>query len=125
MHTKITYILISLLILVFTISGCASAGDKSQLLENNGTISNVGELKLNPDTYKGQGVVLYGKVERACPDDGCYFYLNDGTGTIYVDLKEIKSRISAKKNGVPIKVYGEFVNKGSSPYINAAQIELQ
>ena len=125
MRIKMAYIPIPLLILVFTLSGCASAGDNSLPLENNAAISNVGELWRNPDTYKGQEVVLCGKIERACPDDGCYFYLNDDTGTIYVDLKEIKSRISAKKNGAPIKVYGEFVSKGSSPYINAAQIELR
>ncbi|MDO8568658.1 MAG: hypothetical protein Q7R57_08080, partial [Dehalococcoidales bacterium] len=75
--------------------------------------------------YKGQAIVLYGKVERACPSDGCYFDLNDGTGTINVDLKQIESRVSDKKNGAPIRVYGEFVNKGSIPYINAVKIELQ
>ncbi len=85
---------------------------------------NVNELIGAPETYNGQKVILVGKISDVCPGNGWYFYLNDGTGTIKIDLLATDIRLAVNKNGSSVKVYGIFLKKDIEPDIKASKIEL-
>ncbi|MBM4450761.1 MAG: hypothetical protein FJ022_08240, partial [Chloroflexi bacterium] len=68
----------------------------------------VGDLLSNPNGYKGQLVALKGKVVTLCGGNGCWFTLNDGSGTIYVDLAPSNLTLAKQKLGATITVYGEL-----------------
>ncbi|MBM4432761.1 MAG: hypothetical protein FJ025_02015 [Chloroflexi bacterium] len=114
--------LILLLILVLTITGCAQVED---LDTASYKVVNTNDLLRSPDSYKGKKIAISGKVTNACAGDGCYFDLNDGRGTINIDLKQIAIKVFPNKNGAPVRVYGEFISIGSKPYISAHKIVFQ
>ncbi len=123
---KTYFTLMALFILSLTVTGCAQSSAEPSIgqIQKDLPAVKVSELLSNPDSYKGKMVVLAGVVADACPGDGCYFDLNDGTGTINIDLKESKLQVFPQKKGASVKVYGEFIFKGSKPYVNARKIEL-
>jgi uncharacterized protein YdeI (BOF family) len=64
-----------------------SAGCLSPTAENTGTGTpvKIGDILKDPASYKGTSVVVTGKVVNQCPS-GCWFFVDDGTGSLYVDL---------------------------------------
>jgi uncharacterized protein YdeI (BOF family) len=46
---------------------------------------NIGNILENPGAYNGTTLQISGKVVNQC-GSGCWFFLDDGTGSIYVDL---------------------------------------
>jgi len=80
----------STILLLVALVGAAtiiSAGCLSQTAENTGTGTpvKIGDILENPGTYNGTTVVVSGKIVNECPS-GCWFFLDDGTGSLYVDL---------------------------------------
>lgn len=69
---KTYFILIALYILVLTIVGCSQAGTEPTIeqIQKSSPVVKVGDLMGNPDSYKGQMVVLAGKIIEVCPSDG-------------------------------------------------------
>ncbi|MBM3141891.1 MAG: hypothetical protein FJ005_02420 [Chloroflexi bacterium] len=145
-------ILVSILLfgLIVTVVGCSQAGTTSDTSAGNSSvvtdtgepkgsdipktetpqqpkkgpqIIKIGDLLSNPDSYNGQ-VVLEGKIISVCGGNGCWFTLNDGTGTIYVDLKPSNLSISPQKRGSSAKVYGEVTKKGSDTYLIGTKVEF-
>jgi uncharacterized protein YdeI (BOF family) len=45
----------------------------------------IADITRNPAAYNGTPVVVQGKINGEC-GSGCWFMLDDGTGTLYVDL---------------------------------------
>jgi uncharacterized protein YdeI (BOF family) len=60
-------------------------------------------------------VVVDGKIELEC-GAGCWFVLNDGTGSIYVDILPNNFAIP-QKSGEDARVYGEVTLKNGDPQI--------
>jgi uncharacterized protein YdeI (BOF family) len=84
----------------------------------------VGDLLSNPATYKGQQVALKGKVVTLCQGNGCWFTLNDGSGTIYVDLAPSNLTLAKQKLGATITVYGELTQAKGDTYLIGKKVEF-
>ncbi len=105
-------------------AGCtapsAAAGDTTPVVSN-------GAILRDPGAYTGKEIVLKGTISTEC-GSGCWFLLDDGTGTIYVDLNQHNfaipqlqgSRVTVKgtirvENGDP-KLYATNVTTGGRTY---------
>jgi uncharacterized protein YdeI (BOF family) len=67
-------------------AGCITPAAKEVTpLSTSGNIVKIANIFENPETYNGTTVLISGKVANQC-GSGCWFFLDDGTATIYVDL---------------------------------------
>lgn len=64
---KTAFLLVTLATLFFTVIGCQQVSTESNIVAKSVVVS---ELLSNPDSYKGQPVVLVGTIEYVCPSDG-------------------------------------------------------
>lgn len=71
----------------FTLAaGCLDTADARRAsTTESGTVVSIGDILEYPERYNGTMVQIRGKVVNQC-GAGCWFFLNDGTGTIYIDL---------------------------------------
>ena len=69
----------------------------------------------NQSTYHGKMVVVEGKIGLEC-SSGCWFVLNDGPASIYVDILP-NNFVIPQKSGKDAKVYGEVSLKNGDPEI--------
>jgi len=106
-----------ILVMIVGIAGCSnnSSGNSSEKSERYGVnitekrVVNTKDILANPDEYLDQTVRLEGKITRECPS-GCWFFLEDETGTIYVDINpsglSIPPKVGKKVvvEGVPTKI---------------------
>ncbi len=90
--------------------------------EENTRIVRISNILTNPNVYKGQVVVVKGKIISEC-GAGCWFTLNDGTGTIYVDLRP-SNLVIPQKRGATATVYGEVVCASGNTYIIGKKVEF-
>jgi uncharacterized protein YdeI (BOF family) len=67
-------------------AGCTSPAKGVASGGNSQHTAKIGDILENPATYNGTTVLISGKVVNQC-GSGCWFFLDDGSGTIYVDLK--------------------------------------
>ena len=85
-------------------------------------IIKIGDILGKPENYEGQAIVVEGKIVSEC-GSGCWFTLNDGTGTIYVDLAP-SNLVIPQKRGAFARVYGQVVRKGSDTYLIGKKVEF-
>ncbi len=90
--------------------------------EESPEILKIGDILEKPESYEGQAVMVEGKIVTECPS-GCWFTLNDGTGTIYVDLAP-SNLVIPQKRGAFATVYGQVVGKGSDAHIIGTKVEF-
>lgn len=89
-----------------------ASGEPAELKQDEVKISDILE---NETAYHGMNVVIEGKIELEC-GAGCWFVLNDGTGSIYVDILPNNFAIP-QKSGEDARVYGEVSLKNGEPQI--------
>jgi uncharacterized protein YdeI (BOF family) len=100
-----------------------SETETPQVPEEEGPkILKIGDILGKPESYEGQVVIVEGKIISECPA-GCWFILNDGTGTIYVDLAP-SNLVIPQKRGAFARVYGQVVRKGSDTYLIGKKVEF-
>ncbi len=87
-------------------------------------IIKIGDMMSKADTYWGQNVLLEGKIVNVCRGNGCWFILDDSTGTIYVDLAPSGLTIPVQRLGAMAKVYGTVTKKGSDTYLIGKKVEF-
>lgn len=106
-----------ILIIIVSIAGCSNNinVDSNNNREKYGVditekeVTSVKDILTNPDKYLDQTVRLEGKIVRECPT-GCWFFLEDQTGKIYVDINpsglSIPQKVGKKVvvEGVPTKI---------------------
>lgn len=81
---KSLLILLSLVFLVIT--GCSGGGDSYGAGVNaDAPKVQVKDVFLKPDLL-GKEVTLEGRIVSQCASNGCWFYLQDDTGQVYIDL---------------------------------------
>jgi len=100
-----------------------SETETPQVPEEKGSkIVKIDEVLGEPESYEGQAVVVEGKIMSEC-GSGCWFTLNDGTGTIYVDLAP-SNLVIPQKRGAFATVYGQVIRKGSDTYLIGTKVEF-
>jgi uncharacterized protein YdeI (BOF family) len=75
----------------------------------------ISKILENETAYHAKMIVVEGKIELEC-GAGCWFVLNDGTGSIYVDILPNNFAIP-QKSGEDARVYGEVTLKNGDPQI--------
>jgi len=125
-NTKLIGVLWIVLFIIFSISGCGS--DSKENIERYGVsitekkAVNVKDILSSPDIHLDKTIRLEGKIVRECPS-GCWFYLEDETGTIYVDINPSGLSIPPKV-GKKVVVEGVPVNKNGKISIIGKGVEF-
>jgi len=129
-NSKLIGILVILLVVIFIIAGCSgiSSSSSSSNSEKYGVditekeVVNTKDILSSPDKYLGQTLRLEGTIVRECPS-GCWFFLKDETGTIYVDINPSGLSIPPKV-GKKVAVEGVPENKNGRISINGKGVEF-
>ena len=89
-------LLIGLLMIPLVLAGCD--GEKY----GAGVDSSAQKVKVKDvflqKSFIGQKVTLEGKIVSQCQSNGCWFFLQDGTGQIYIDLATNKFSLPSMPN---------------------------
>lgn len=111
---------LSLLGLALLIVSSVHAKDEPE--ELNGEVTDIAEILENASAYDGKMVVIEGIIETECPS-GCWFIVNDDTGSIYVDILP-SNFVIPQKRGEDAKVYGEVAIKDGDPMIIGKMVKI-
>ena len=84
-------------------------------VELSGEIVKIQDIIKNETAYKGEHVVLEGKIETECAS-GCWFILNDESASLYVDILP-SNFVIPQKSGHDARVYGEVTVKDGDPML--------
>ena len=106
------------------VSGCVSSqasGGQERKENNESPVVPVGSLLENPKAYAGREVSLTGKITTEC-GSGCWFFLDDGTGTVYVDTNPGNFAIP-QLPGKTVRVKGTVTSTGGDVAILATMVE--
>ncbi len=109
-----------LLLLGAMLLQAVSAVDAPVELQNETT--KIQEILDDEPAYHGKMVVVEGKIELEC-SSGCWFVVNDGTGSIYVDILP-SNFVIPQKSGSDVKVYGEVTTRDGDPQIIGKIVEI-
>ena len=112
----------SLLLLLLTSLAMQAVLAKDEPAELKADEVKISEILENETTYHAKMVVVEGKIELEC-GAGCWFVLNDGTGSIYVDILPNNFAIP-QKSGEDARVYGEVTLKNGDPQIIGKRVEI-
>lgn len=107
--------------LIFTFFACATEKYGAGVDKSAQKVS-IKDVVLNP-SYQGKTVNLEGKITTQCASNGCWFFLNDGTGQIFIDLAT-KGFAIPPKQGKSAKVTGIVSFGQSGVYIVAIGVEI-
>jgi uncharacterized protein YdeI (BOF family) len=110
----------SLILLALLVLSSVQAKDEPE--ELNGEEVEIMDILQNASAYEGQMVVIEGVIETECPS-GCWFIVNDATGSIYVDILP-SNFVIPQERGEDAKVYGEVVVKDGDPMIIGKMVQI-
>ena len=109
----------SLILLALVLSSVQAKDEPEEL---NGEEVEIADILQNASAYEGKMVVIEGMIETECPS-GCWFIVNDATGSVYVDILP-SNFVIPQKRGEDAKVYGEVVVKDGDPMIIGKMVEI-
>lgn len=75
----------SVLLTSLFLAACSGSDKYGAGIDPDAPKVQVKDIFLNPDLM-GQQVTLEGRIVSQCASNGCWFYLQDETGQVYVDL---------------------------------------
>ncbi len=125
---KLIGLFLVIFIMVVSIAGCSGNSRQYGEHEKYGVnitekgVVNTKDILANPDEYLDQTVRLEGKIVRECPS-GCWFFLEDETATIYVDINPSGLSIPPKV-GKKVVVEGVPTNKNGGVSIIGKGVEF-
>lgn len=90
--------------------------------QNGREVVKISDILNHPNDFTETRVTIEGKIVSEC-GAGCWFTINDGTGTIYVDLAPSNLTIPQKR-GAFARVHGKVVQKGGDTYIIGEKVEF-
>ena len=80
------------------------------------------DIITNETAYDGKNVVVEGKIEMECAS-GCWFILNDGSGSLYVDILP-SNFVIPQKSGSEARAYGKVTTKNGDPMMIGEIVEI-
>lgn len=79
-------LIVSVVVASLFLAACSGGGDKYGAgIDPDAPRVQVKDMFLRPDLM-GQKVTLEGRIVSQCASNGCWFYLQDETGQVYIDL---------------------------------------
>lgn len=125
-NIKLIGVLLIIILIILGISGCSgNSGNSSERYGVNISekeVVSVKDIYSNPNEYLNQTVRLEGEIVREC-SSGCWFFLEDKTGTIYVDINPSGLSIPPKV-GKKVVVEGVPENRNGRITINGKGVEF-
>jgi hypothetical protein len=112
----------SLLLLLLTSLAVQTVLAKEEPAELKAEGVKISDIFENETAYHGKMVVVEGKIELEC-GAGCWFVLNDGTGSIYVNILPNNFAIP-QKSSEDARVYGEVTLKNGDPQIIGKMVKI-
>ena len=91
------------------------------------------EIMDGSSSLLGKAVQIEGKIDKECPGRGCWLVVNDGTGSLFIDLKPNSFTMPLNLVGNTAKVYGNVTVVGDkkmltfepgTPYIIGKRVEI-
>jgi uncharacterized protein YdeI (BOF family) len=121
-NRSVLVLLVALGIIFFVgIAGCTSAtGTGATTVKTPANIVSIGDIIKNPAVYNGTTVAVQGKIINEC-GSGCWFMVNDGTGTLYIDLASNNFAIP-QLQGSSVIIEGEIVIAHGDPTLYAVKV---
>ncbi len=116
---------ITLVLLLTVVALCACGSRKvtmGKAVPASPEITVAGAITSAPTQFEGKTVVVRGKISRECPA-GCWFWIQDQTGELYVDIKPSNLAIP-QRVGKPITVVGTVVLESGRPQLIGTGLEL-
>jgi len=111
-------------IIIVSIAGCSgSNSDKFGADITDKKAVEVKNIFTSPEKYLNQTVKLEGKIVRECPS-GCWFFLEDKTGTIFVDINPSGLTIP-QRVGKKVVVEGELKSRNGRIIIVGGGVEIK
>lgn len=111
---------LGLLALIILISLSVQAKDEPAELK--GDQVKITDILENVSAFEGKMVVIEGKIETECPS-GCWFIINDGTASIYIDILP-NNFVIPQKRGEDAKVYGNVTIRDGDPMIIGKMVKI-
>jgi uncharacterized protein YdeI (BOF family) len=125
-NIRLIGVLLIILLVILGVSGCSgNSSDNSERYGVNITekkVVSVKDIYSNPNEYLNQTIRLEGEIVREC-SSGCWFFLEDKTGTIYVDINPSGLSIPPKV-GKKVVVEGVPENKNGRISIVGKGVEF-
>jgi len=119
-------VLIIIILIMLVVSGCGD--NSSNNSEKYGVditekeVTSVKDILANSDEYLDRTIKLEGKITREC-GSGCWFFLEDESGTIYVDINPSGLSIPPKV-GKKVTVEGVPTNRNGRISIIGKGVEF-
>jgi uncharacterized protein YdeI (BOF family) len=105
---------------------CACGGSKvtrlGKAIPKETTVTTAQAINAAPVDFEGRTVLVKGKITRECPA-GCWFWIQDQTGEMYVDIKP-SCLVIPQRVGSTITVVGTVVLESGHPHIIGSGLEL-
>lgn len=111
-------VIISLLVL----AGCAKKETYGAVIDTDIHLTMISDILAHPEQHTGREVVLHGKITMEC-GSGCWFFLDDETAQIYVDLNPAGLAIP-QYVGKKVKVIGKILQVDERIVVNASGLEF-
>ena len=109
---------IILLLLALAMQIVQAADEPAEL---KGTVTKIQDIIKNEPAYDGKTTVIEGKIVTEC--SGCWFIIDDGSASIYVDILP-SNFVIPQKRGSTAKVYGNVTTKDGDPMIIGKIVEI-
>jgi uncharacterized protein YdeI (BOF family) len=125
-NMKLFCALFIMILVILSISGCAwnsnNNNEKYGVDITEKEVTSVKDILANSDEYLDRTIRLEGKITREC-GSGCWFFLEDDTGTIYVDINPSGLSIPPKV-GKKVTVEGVPANRNGRISIIGKGVEF-
>jgi uncharacterized protein YdeI (BOF family) len=110
------------LILIALLPGCIRKEQYGTSIDPQLIQEKVSSILSSPESFMGKQVVIKGKIDLEC-GSGCWFYVDDGTGRIYVDLNPAGIAIP-QRVGKTVTVIGKVAKEEDMLTVNAAGVSF-
>ncbi|GAI95485.1 unnamed protein product [marine sediment metagenome] len=122
-NIKLIGVLLIIILIILGISGCSGNNSEKYGVDiSEKETTSVKDILANSEGYLDQTVRLEGKIVREC-SSGCWFFLEDETGTIFVDINPSGLSIPPKV-GKKVVVEGVPENKNGRISIIGKGVEF-
>lgn len=122
--TKSRVLSVVLLFALFVMGACSGGSEKYGAgVDTRLPVVQVRDVFLQQDLL-GQRVTLEGRIVSQCASNGCWFYLQDDTGQVYIDLSRNGFELPSLPNR-RVKASGTVARAQQAFVLIATGVELQ
>jgi hypothetical protein len=116
--------LMAIVVLGFGLAvGACARGERYGVVDTAAPAVQVKDVMLS-EAYGGKDVRISGTIAMQCASSGCWFFLDDGTGRLLVDLKGLGLGLP-QRSGKKVRVSGTvIIDQYGQAVLNAKGLEV-